>query len=73
MCLKASRCIYISWSKISEHTEIIRAMFGTFLRALCIWHENEPNMDCLLKVLDLTFKNFYEKDPGLSQVHFYYS
>lgn len=68
VCLKASRCILISWRKVSEHLDIIRAAFGAILRALCVWYENEAIMDCLLKVLDVAFKSCHQNDPMLLQV-----
>ncbi|CAL8089627.1 unnamed protein product [Orchesella dallaii] len=68
VCLKAARCILLSWRKLSEQTEVIRATFSTVLRALCIWYENESDMDSLFKVLDTIFKSCYESDPTISQM-----
>ncbi|ODN00153.1 Exportin-5 [Orchesella cincta] len=68
VCLKAARCILLSWRKLSEQTEVIRATFSTVLRALCIWYENEADMDSLFKVLDTIFKTCYENDPTISQM-----
>ncbi len=69
VCLRASRCILLSWRKISEQADVVRATFGAVLRALCVWYENEAIIDCLLKVLDMAYKNCYQTDPSLSQVH----
>jgi len=68
LCLKSSRCILLSWRKLVEHSDLVSTTFGTTLRALCVWYENEANMDCLIKVLDFTFKNCYQTDGRLVQL-----
>jgi len=67
-CLRATRCILMTWDFISQNLEVVKGTFATTLRAVCVWVESEANLDVLLRVLDNCFKNFYDKDPSIAQV-----
>jgi hypothetical protein len=58
----------MAWDFISQQIEVVKGTFATTLRAVCVWVESEANVDVLLRILDSCFKNFYDKDPSISQV-----